>query len=147
MFGFDLKDGLIAGFFMAVGLLIVRQLLAGMFPPFLTETAGCVFGFLLYLAVAAPIYRTFRWRPMIHPRCQCCRNFQAGFYYTGTWPRIVYKCPTCTGEFIIWFNGKVGNTETWDKPVLALKWPYVLGRYKKMNKPTASDPKQAGVSG
>lgn len=72
---------------------------------------------------------------MVLPRCPCCNQHQPGYHFFGEWPRVTYRCPTCNGEFIIWHNGHPSGEETWDKPVLALKWPYALGRYKKMKKP------------
>jgi hypothetical protein len=59
---------------------------------------------------------------MILPRCPFCRNFQHGFHILGgQYPRVTFRCPTCNGEFVIWHNGKPGDQETWEKPVLALK--------------------------
>ena len=50
------------------------------------------------------------------------------------WPRIRYRCDGCEGEFVVWHDGKVGSDETWETPVLVLKWPYVFGPYRKVEK-------------
>ena len=97
--------------------------------------AGGFVGACAYVAAICPIYRRFRFLPMMLPRCPCCKKFQDGFHFTRAWPRVTYRCPTCNGEFVIWHNGKVAGEETWEKPVLVLKWPYAFGRYKRMEKP------------
>lgn len=130
---FNLIDLLIAIFFMTMGTVVV-SLLPPRFSCCPPLAAGLFLGTGLYLAVVAPIYRRFRLFPMILPRCPCCGKLQQGFFFTHGWPRVIYKCPTCTGEFVIWLNGEPGDTETWDRPVLALKWPYALGRYQRMTK-------------
>jgi len=38
----------------------------------------------------------------------------------------------CRGEFVVWLDGMAGASETWEHPVLVLKWPYVIGRYVRM---------------
>lgn len=101
--------------------------------------AGAVIGIGLYLALIYPVYRGLKLFPMILPRCPCCASFQDGFHILGgTYPRITFRCPTCNGEFVVWHNGKPGDEETWEHPVLALKWPYALGRYQTMQKPEQS---------
>ena len=141
---FGLIDLLIAIFFTTVGT-VAAQLLGRIFPSYLTRIAVPVCAVCLYLAVLAPIYRRFRMFPMILPRCPCCGKFQNGFHFTQGWPRVAYRCPACKGEFIIWHNGKPGDSETWDRPVLALKWPYAFGRYKRMNRPVSSGATGQGV--
>ena len=135
---FGLIDLLIAIFFTTVGT-VVTQLLGSIYPFYLTWIAVPVCAVGLYLAVLAPIYRRFRLFPMILPRCPCCGKFQNGFHFTQGWPRVGYRCPTCKGEFVIWHNGKPGDSETWERPVLALKWPYAYGRYVRVNKAVALD--------
>ena len=103
-------------------------------PMLLRLVTKALAGLIIYLAIVYPIYRGFRLFPLVLPRCPCCKKFQNGFHFDGAWPRITYCCPTCGGEFIIWHNGKPTKDETWDKPVLVLKWPYVTGRYTKMIK-------------
>jgi hypothetical protein len=143
---FGLIDLLIAIFFGSIGA-VPAELLYHMFPSYLTAAAIPVCAVCLYLAVAAPIYRKLRFKPLLLPSCPCCGKSQDGFHFIPGWPRVPFRCPTCKGEFAIWLDGEVGDGETWETPVLVLKWPYVLGRYKKMNKPTAIDPKQEEVSG
>ena len=97
---------------------------------------GLLVGSGIYLALVYPVYRGLKLLPMILPRCPCCGVFQQGFHILGgEWPRISFRCPTCCGEFVIWHNGKPSSAELWDHPVLALKWPYALGRYVRMKKP------------
>ena len=114
-------------------------------PQALRPAATVVGAVAVYLAIVYPIYRGFKLLPMILPRCPCCKQFQQGFHFTQAWPRITYRCPTGRGEFVIWHTGKPTAEETWDKPVLALKWPYALGTYKRLIKhepatPPYSDP-------
>ncbi len=143
---FGLIDLLIAIFFTTVGT-VVTQLLGRIYPSYLTRIVvpACVVN--LYLTVLAPIYRRFRLFPMILPRCPCCGNFQKGFHFTQGWPRVVFRCPTCKGEFVIWHNGKPGDDETWDRPVMVLKWPYAFGRYKRVNKAVVLDSARQGDAG
>jgi len=94
---------------------------------------GLLAGLVLWLAVACPAYRLLKWWPMLLPRCACCDKLQNGFHVSGSYPRMVFRCPTCEGDFVVWLNGSPGSAETWDKPVLALKWPYVIGRYCKVS--------------
>ncbi len=88
-----------------------------------------------YLAVAPFVYRKFRLLPMLLPRCACCGKWGEGLHVLWNWPRIRYRCDGCEGEFVVWHDGKVGSDETWETPVLVLKWPYVFGPYRKMEKP------------
>ena len=93
----------------------------------------------MYLVLIYPFYRCLRLFPMILPRCPCCQSFQQGFHILdGQWPRNRFRCPQCQGEFVIWHNGKPSHQETWETPVLALKWPYAFGIYRKMTKPGPS---------
>lgn len=138
---FGLIDLLIVIFFTTVGTL-AGHLLGHFFPAYLYLTLLtvpiCTIG--LYLAVVAPIYRRFRLFPLILPRCPCCSKFQHGYHFTRGWPRVAYRCPTCKGEFVIWHNGEPGDNETWERPVLALKWPYAWGWYKRMDEPKSMAP-------
>jgi hypothetical protein len=132
---FGCLDQLIAIIFCTVGAFLGNSLRAYL-PPYLQPFAGLLGAIVVYLAVVYPIYRGFRLFPMILPRCPCCRSLQPGFEIRHVdWPRVTYKCPACGGEFVIWHNGKPGSQETWEKPVLVLKWPYAFGRYKRMEKP------------
>jgi len=143
MFGFNLIDLLIVILFIAVGH-VAASPLTRFLPSLLVEITGYAGGILFFLLAAAPIYRTFRLMPMGRPRCPCCNDFQTGFYVSRGWPRMLLGCPSCKGEFVVWLNGKVGDSETWDQPVLVLKWPYVVGRYKRMHKPMTADGAQEG---
>jgi hypothetical protein len=135
---FSLVDLLIAMFFLAIGG-VSAEFLLGTFPSRWTRIIAFACAIGLYLAVLAPLYRRFRLFPMILPRCPCCREFQNGFHIAPAWPRVVYRCPTCSGEFVIWHNGQPGDDETWERPVLALKWPYAFGRYQRIEKPTSQE--------
>jgi hypothetical protein len=121
---------------MALGPAIVPDL-----PTPVRALAGPVSVVCLYLLLVYPFYRGLRLLPMILPRCPCCQAFQSGFHIlSGPYPRITLRCPTCNGEFVIWYNGRPGGQETWEKPVLALKWPYALGRYCRLQKPEPDAP-------
>ena len=90
----------------------------------------------MYLALMYPFYRALKLFPIITPRCPCCGSFQDGYHIVhDNWPRISFRCPTCDGEFVIWYNGKPSAQETWEQPVLVLKWPYAFGIYKRAKKP------------
>lgn len=104
-------------------------------PPLTWHVEGFACGLGVYLALVYPFYRGLKLYPMLLPRCACCGKYTNGFHVSSGWPRIIFHCPLCEGEFVVWHNGKPGKEETWDKPVLALKWPYALGRYKRMEKP------------
>jgi hypothetical protein len=99
--------------------------------------AGISSALFVYLGLVYPFYRGLRLRPMILPRCPCCRTGRDNSFEIigGPWPRITLRCCKCNGEFVIWLNGKPGDQETWEKPVLALKWPYAWGIYKRENNP------------
>lgn len=132
---FGLIDLLIAIFAIATGAFI-GDTVSPHVPAFIRPAARVVGGVVVYLVVVYPIYRGFKFFPLVLPRCPCCRKFQHGFrILRAVWPRVLFQCPSCNGEFVIWHNGRPGRQETWDKPVLALKWPYALGRYKRMEKP------------
>ena len=92
-------------------------------------------GLGIYIAAGCPVYRLLKWWPMLLPRCACCEERQEGFHINGNYPRIVFKCRMCQGEFVVWFNGKISKDEAWERPVIILKWPYVIGRYCKVAKP------------
>lgn len=129
----------------AVGCMTVGMLIGSNFAPYVAKGARPVVvfgsGFGIYFALVYPFYRMLRLFPMILPRCPCCDTFQPGYHILGgVYPRIRFKCPGCNGEFIIWHNGHPGNDETWETPVLALKWPYALGRYRRMEKASPVHP-------
>ena len=93
---------------------------------------------LLLIAATALVpfvYRKLRLLPMLLPRCACCGQRGEGFSVLDNWPRITCRCFKCEGEFGIWLDGKVGSDETWETPVLVLKWPYTFGPYRKVEKP------------
>lgn len=123
-----------AGFSSGLGLPLAHEL-SPHIPPLVTLAVSWLIGLLAYLGIACPLYRKCRWKPMLLPRCPCCNKRQDGFQFMPAWPRVTYRCPTCNGEFVIWHNGAVTGDEAWDKPVLALKWPYVFGRYRRMRRP------------
>src|SRR5262245_26559145 len=68
--------------------------------------AGPLAAAALYLVSVYPFYRGFKLFPLILPRCPCCANSQPGFHFVHGWPRVVFRCPTCKGEFVIWHTGK-----------------------------------------
>ena len=109
-----------------VGLRPIAFLLV--FPPFP--------GMCIYLALVCPVYRAFRFRPLLLPKCPGC-GVRRGSYdiLSRGWPSITAQCPGCKGEFKVWFNGKPGKEETWERPVLTLNWPYIFGRYNIAQKP------------
>ena len=86
-----------------------------------------------YVALIAFVHRKFGLLPMLLPRCACCRQRGEGFHVLTDWPRVTYRCSRCEGEFVVWHDGKVGG-ETWEAPVLVLKWPYVWGPYRKVER-------------
>ena len=88
-----------------------------------------------YIALTPFVYRKFGLPPMLLPRCACCGKWGEGLHVLWNWPRIRYRCNECEGEFVVWHDGKVGSDETWEAPVLVLKWPYVFGPYRKVEKP------------
>jgi hypothetical protein len=132
---FGLIDLLFAIVCIAIGD-VLGQAIASYLPTGVRTVAGPVTGMGIYLLLIYPFYRALKLFPMILPRCPCCGAFQHGFHILGgSWPRIGFRCPSCNGEFVIWHNGAPGDEETWEKPVLALKWPYALGRYRRLLKP------------
>ena len=136
---FNLIDLIFAIIAIAIGAAISTALLPPLSPILLTS-AKIVGGVVVYLIAVYPVYRFCKLYPLILPRCPCCNQFQQGFHFMQGWPRVTYRCPTCNGEFVIWHNGKPTEEETWDKPVLALKWPYAWGRYVRMKKPEQGGP-------
>lgn len=100
----------------------------------------CAFsGFGFYWMGACPVYRRLRLLPMLHPCCPCCKEHRGGFWYDAVWPRLHLRCPECNGEFVLWLNGKPDEGETWERPVVALHWPYVFGRYERVEKSKPAD--------
>jgi hypothetical protein len=129
--GFRLHDLLFAIICIAIGA-PGGLFLSSHLPGYLRAIAGFFAGLCVYLALIYPFYRALKLLPMVLPRCPCCQHLQQRFYIIGgCWPRICYRCPSCDGEFVIWHNGRPGNDETWEMPVLLLKWPYAFGIYKR----------------
>jgi hypothetical protein len=135
MLGYNLVDLLFAIACLAIGEPLGGYLASGS-PDFLRAAAGHLCALCVYLALMYPFYYGLKRYPMTHPRCACCDKWQNGYFvHAVEWPRVVYRCPTCEGEFAVWHNGRAGTKETWDKPVLALTWPYGLGVYRRLQKP------------
>lgn len=98
--------------------------------------AGSLLGMFIYFGLMYPFYRGLKLFPMILPRCPSCRKFQDGFHILEVcWPRVSFRCPGCEGRFVVWHDGKPGRSETWENPVLALRWPYALGIYRRARSP------------
>jgi hypothetical protein len=134
-FRFGLIDVLFAQVCFGIGM-VVGWLLSSHLAGYFRLAEGALCGLCLYLALIYPFYRGLKLYPMYLPRCPCCGRSQEGFYFDeAAWPRVRFKCPTCDGEFVIWHNGNPSDQETWEKPVLALKWPYALGRFKRVKRP------------
>jgi hypothetical protein len=96
-------------------------------------------GLWLYLALVCPIYRALKFRPLLLPKCPCCGVRRVSYdILSRGWPSSTLQCPGCKGEFRVWFNGKPGKEETWERPVLTLNWPYIFGRYNIVQKPKRS---------
>ncbi len=155
---FDLIDVLFMYACIIIGS-IVGALLSSHLPGCPRKVAMVLGGPCLYLALVYPFYRGFRRYPMVLPRCPCCgkrpgmhrrggsgeeKQDRDGFWICGNWPRIIYRCAQCDGEFVVWPNGKPGDQETWEKPVLALKWPYAWGIYRRVKKPNPAAAPNAG---
>jgi len=138
--GFRLIDLLFATACIGIGWLVGSRLACGLPEP-LQLVAGWAAAGGVYFALVYPFYRGLRLRPMVLPRCPCCGEFQQLFQVLAVDdPRVRLRCPSCQGEFVVWLNGRPGAEETWETPVLALKWPYALGRYCKAQKPQADAP-------
>ena len=132
---FGLIDLLFAIACITVGTVLGQSIALGL-PAHFRAVAGSLAGIGIYLTLVYPFYRGLKLFPLILPRCPCCGNSQDGFHVNGEhWPRISFQCPSCNGEFVVWHNGKPGTQETWEQPVLVLKWPYALGRYRMAQKP------------
>ncbi len=131
---FGLVDLLFAIGCLAVGM-VLGLLVAAYVPAPLRLITGYIAGICLYLALVYPFYTRLKLLPMILPRCPCCARYQPGFDFVDGWPRVMFRCKACDGQFVIWHDGKVGASETWETPVLVLKWPYAWGRYKRIERP------------
>jgi hypothetical protein len=146
-FRFGLIDLFFAQACFGLGM-VAGWLLSAHQPGYLRLVEGAVCGLFIYFALIYPFYRGLKLYPMYLPPCPCCGRCQEGFYFNESgWPRVSLKCPTCDDEFVIWHNGKPGDQETWEKPVLALKWPYAFGRYKRVQKPESGAPANLGSAG
>lgn len=131
---FNLIDLLFATVSIAIGAVLGESLARGA-STHLRAMAMILGGVGVYLALVYPFYRGLKLFPMILPRCPCCGKLQDGFHILDpVWPRISLRCPTCHGEFIVWCNGHPSDQETWERPVLALTWPYAFGMYKRAKK-------------
>ena len=129
---FTLIDGMIAAGFALIGAIIAPSFLPHYPLVFMLVMVAVI---PVYIARAPFVYRKFRLLPMLLPRCACCGQWGEGFHVLDNWPRITLRCDKCEGEFVVWLDGKVGSDKTWEAPVRVLKWPYVFGPYRKVEKP------------
>lgn len=127
----DLLFPIVCGF---IGIIFGPMLTSGL-PTSIRTFAGPLGGLCFYLVIVYPVYGGLKLFPLVLPRCPCCEKFQDGFHISGNYPRIIFRCPTCENEFVVWHNGKVGIDETWNNPVLVLKWPYAFGVYRRAKRP------------
>jgi hypothetical protein len=119
----------------AVGM-AVGMYLASDFSPRIRIGAAIACALIAYLVRIYHFYTGLGLFPMVLPLCPCCRNHRDSFHILDArWPRATLQCGKCNGEFVIWLNGTPDDQETWEKPVLALKWPYAWGIYKRLNTP------------
>ncbi len=137
---FSLLDLLFAVICMTAGALIAEPHAIKLLPssPKIALSFAAICGICLYLALVYPVYRGLKLFPLWLPQCPHCGQREG--YHTNCehWPCVNFQCASCNREFAVWHNGKPGIHETWEKPVLALKWPYALGRYCKMRKPDSA---------
>jgi hypothetical protein len=132
---FGLIDFLYAIACLAIGL-GSGVLLAPEISIWLSLLAGVPIGLGVYLVLLYPFYRGMKLMPIVLPRCPCCESIQWTHQILGgPWPRLRFRCTSCNDLFVVWFNGKPGKTETWEAPVLLLKWPYAFGRYRLTRQP------------
>jgi hypothetical protein len=135
MFGFNFIDFLFIQACLWIGEPLGFYLASGS-PHLLQVAAAILCPICLYLALVYPFYYGLKRYPMTHPRCACCGQWQQEFFVNAAdWPRVVYRCPSCDGEFAVWHNGRAGAKETWENPVLALTWPYAFGVYRRLKEP------------
>jgi hypothetical protein len=137
---YGLLDLLFAVFCSGFGAMVSISFIHKRLPssPTLTMLLAYACGIGIYLALVYPVYRGLKLFPLVLPKCPFCGGRDGYLTNCEYWPRVNFQCTTCNGEFAVWHNGKPGLRETWEKPVLALKWPYALGRYCTMHKPKGS---------
>jgi hypothetical protein len=136
---FNLVDLLMAIFFTGLGAALATTVTPD-WPDNVQKPLGVLAGICLYLAVVYPIYRTLGLLPMVFPRCPCCHKRADVYELGGRWPRILWHCTLCGGDFLVWHNGKPEEPEAEEKPVLALRWPYAFGRYVQASKNDETSP-------
>lgn len=141
--GFDLIDVLFMWVSTWTGI-VLGAFLSSPLPPRYRLVAMIAGALGMYLALMYPFYTRFGRLPMVHPRCPCCGHWGDGFHVQGVWPRGIFRCPNCDGEFVVWLNGKRGAEETWERPVLVLKWPYAIGTYWRVRRPERAALANAG---
>jgi hypothetical protein len=131
---FTLIDLLIPILLFGIGSALLPIQLNKIFPESISFFVSILMLVCIYLIFLPIVYRGFKLFPMWLPRCPCCNKHRNGFHFKGEWPRFIFKCPSCGGEFIVWTNSSPNSDETYEKPVLSLKWPYAFGRYIRVLK-------------
>jgi len=104
---FSLSDLLIAIVCILVGCLAAQFLASAAGIANLPLFAGVALGVLAYLALAPWIYRRFRRRPLLLPRCPRCKDRNRHFGYekaTPDWPRDVVVCAACGTSLELWYE-------------------------------------------
>lgn len=143
---FSLIDVLFMSVCFTIGAFVGHSL-SSYLPGYFRLVAALSGGLCVYLALVYPFYRRLKLFPMVLPRCPCCGKSQPGFHILSSqWPRVSFRCPTCDGEFVVWHNGKPGDQETWEFPVVALRWPYAFGRFQRVSKPRPGAPRHVGCA-
>jgi LSD1 subclass zinc finger protein len=126
---FTLIDLLIAIACVAAGFL------AGSLPahwaghPHLRPLFGIPLGVLAYLTLTPPVYRRFRLRPLLVPRCPHCRTLPERYGVVASeWPREVVFCSSCRGLCELQYRpGAARLAPDPAVPRLVLGWPQSVG--------------------
>ena len=136
---FSLFDLLVAIAVFSLGVLIVVAAAhwAGIAKPSIVvvELLGIPFGAVLYLFITPPIYRRFRLRPLLLPKCPHCQKHDGYHVEKQQWPKVAGSCLHCSQPVELLWRQPVPEDVSKTTPSLHLVWPESIGRWLLISKP------------
>lgn len=94
---------------------------------------------MIYVVFAPLVYRGFRIRPPILPRCPQCGDANRRYVLaakTEDGPFDVIVCTSCNETVQIWYRAPKSARVAKSFPSFQLVWPYSWGRWRRIWVPT-----------
>ncbi len=95
---------------------------------------SALFAVVFYFVFTPLIYRKFRFRPLLFPRCPHCKDANRHYQFLGIdWRRDLLKCGTCQSILEVWYDAPEEEEVSRELASFQLLWPQSWGRWRVLN--------------